>query len=56
VGAPGSQIEYLPPEYVYSHALLPGAEFFNLDAFAQDSQYNIYCNPDMLTNEGTSTG
>jgi len=39
-----------------SHTALPCAKFFNLDASAQDSQHDTDFNPDMLTDEGTSTG
>jgi len=55
-GAQGSQIDNLPPGNVYSHTALPSAQFFNLDAYAQDSQHDTDYNPDMLTDEGTSTG
>jgi len=54
-GAQHSQIINLPARYMYSHATLPCAEFFTLDAYAQDSQQDTDCDPDMLTDEGTST-
>jgi len=55
-GAQSSQIDNLPPSYVYSHTPLPCAQFFNLDAYAQDSQHDEDFNPDIPTGEGTSTG
>jgi len=51
-----SQIDNLPPGYVYLHAPLPRAQCFNPDAYAQDSQPDTDYNPDMLTDEGISTG
>jgi len=41
---------------VYSHTPLPSTRFFNLDAYAQDSQPDTDYNPDMLTDEGSTTG
>ena len=55
-GAQIPQIDNLLPGYVYSHAPLPSAQFFNLDAYAQDSQHDTDFNPDMRTDERTSTG
>jgi len=55
-GAPSSQIDNLPPGYVVSHTPLPCNQFFNLDAYAQYSQHHTDFNPDMLTDEGISTG
>ena len=54
--AQSSQSDNLPPGYVYSHRPLPSAQFSNLDAYAQDSQHDTDCIPDMLTDEGTYTG
>jgi len=51
-----SQIDNLPPRYVYSYAPLPLAQFFNLDAYGRDSQNDTDYNQEMLTDEGTSTG
>ena len=51
-----AQIVNLPARYAYSHRSLPWAEFFTLDACAQDSQHDTDFDPDMLTDEGTSTG
>jgi len=55
-GGQRSKINNLPPGYVYSHTPLPSTQFFNLVAYAQDSQPNTDYNPDMLTDKGTSTG
>jgi len=54
--AQSSQINNLPAGYVYSHTLVPCAEFFTFNAYAQDSQHDTDFDPDMLTDEGTSTG
>jgi len=55
-GAQSSQIDNFLPRYVYSHAPLPSARFFNLYAYAQDNQHDKDFNPDMLTDDGISTG
>jgi len=55
-GAQHSQIINLPAGCVYSHTSLPWAEFVTLDASAQGSQQDTDVDPDMLTDEGTSTG
>jgi len=55
-GAQRAQIINLPAGYAYSPTSPPCAEFFTLDASAQDSQHNTDFDPDMLTDEGTSTG
>jgi len=55
-GAQYSQIVNLPARYVYSHTSTPCAEFFTPDAYAQDSQHDTDFDPDMLTDEETSTG
>jgi len=55
-GAHHSQIGNLPPCFVYLHTHLPSTQFFNLDAYAQDGQHDKDFNPDMLTEERTSTG
>ena len=55
-GAECPKCNHLPPRYVYSHTPLPSAQFFNLDAYAKDSQPDTDYNPDMLTDDGTSTG
>jgi len=51
-----SQIVNLPAGYAYSHTSLPCAESFTLDVSAQDSQHDTDIDPDMLTDEGISTG
>ena len=55
-GAEGSYIVHLPAGYMYSHTSPPCAGFFTPDASAQDSQHDTDFDPDMLTDEGTSTG
>jgi len=55
-GAHTSEIEALPPWYVYIHTSFPSAQFFNLDAYAKDPKHNKDINPDLLTDKGTSTG
>jgi len=55
-GAQQAQIVNLPAGYAYSHTSLPCAEFLTLDASAQDSHHDTDFDPDMLTDEGTSTG
>jgi len=50
------QIVNLPAGYVYSHTSLPCTDMFTLDAYAQDSQHDTDLDPDMLTDEGTSSG
>jgi hypothetical protein len=46
----------LPADYTYSHTSLPCAESFTLDASAQESEHDTDIDPDMLPDEGTSTG
>jgi hypothetical protein len=46
----------VPARYVYSHTSLLCAELCTLDLHAQDSQQYIDFDPDMLTEEGASTG
>jgi len=41
---------------MYSHTSLPRAEVFTLGTYAQDSQHDTDFDPDILTDEGTSTG
>jgi len=55
-GAQSSEIEGVPPGYVYIHNPLPYIQFFNLDAYAKDRKHDDVFIPDLLTNEGTSTG
>jgi len=51
-----SIIKGVPPGYVYIHTPLPCIQFFNLDAYAKDRQRDKDFNPDLLTDQGTSTG
>ena len=51
-----SEIECLPPGYVFIHTPLPSAQFFNLDAYAKDHKRDKDFDPDLLTDEATSTG
>jgi len=51
-----SEIEGVPPGYVYIHTTLPRAQFFNLDAYAKDRKCDTDFDPDLLTDKGTSTG
>jgi len=41
---------------MYSHTSVACAEFLTLDASALDSQHITDFDPDMLTDDGTSTG
>jgi len=50
-----AQIVTLPAGYAYSHTSLPCAEFFTLNASAQDSQHDTDFDPDILTDKGAST-
>jgi len=50
------EIINLPAGYTYSHTSLPSAESFTLDASAQESEHDTDFDPDMLPDEGTSTG
>jgi len=51
-----SEIEGVPPVYVYIHTPLPSAQFFNLDAFAKDCKRDEDFNTDLLSDEERSTG
>jgi hypothetical protein len=55
-GDHGLEIINLPAGYPYSHASLPCAESFTLDASAQESEHDTDFDLDMLPDEGTSTG
>jgi len=55
-GAQSLAIINLPAEYANSHTSLPCAESFTLNTSAQDSEHNRDFYPDMLPDEGTSTG
>jgi len=51
-----SEMDGGPPRYVYIHSPLPRAQFFNLNAYAKDCKCDKDFYPDLLTDEGTSTG
>jgi hypothetical protein len=51
-----SPIVHLAARYAHSHISLPRAELFTLDPSTQDSQHDTEFDPDILTDEGTSTG
>jgi len=55
-GAHASQMEGVPPRYVYIHTPLPSAQSFIIDAYAKDRKCDKDSNPDSLTGEGISTG
>jgi len=55
-GAQHSQLVQFPARSMNSHTSVHSAEFFTLDAYAQDSQHDTDFDPDMLAEEGTSTG
>ena len=50
------EIINLPAGYTYSHTSLPCSESCTLDASAQESEHDTDFDPDMLPDEGTSTG
>jgi len=51
-----SETEGVPPGYVYIHTPLPSAQCFNHDAYAKDRKRDKDIDPDLLTDEETSTG
>jgi len=51
-----SESEGLPPRYAYIHTPLHSTQLFNLGVYAKDRERNEDFIPDLLTNEGTSTG
>jgi len=51
-----SETEGVPPRYVYIHTPLPSGRFFTLDPYAKDRMHNKDFIPDLLTDEGPSTG
>jgi len=55
-GMPSSEIETVPPGYVYKHPPFPNDQFFNLDSHAKDRKHDKDFCPDLSTDEGTSTG
>jgi len=50
-----SEINGVPPGYVYIHTPLPSAQIFNLDAYAKDRKCDKDFNPALPTDHGTST-
>ena len=54
--AESSKISNLPAGYEYTLPPLPGAQCFNPDTFAEDSEHDEDCIPDLRNDEGTSTG
>ena len=55
-GAQSPRIDSVPPGYLYIPSPLPNAQFVNLDAYPKDLKCNKDYIPDLLTDEGTSTG
>jgi len=51
-----SEIKAVPPGYVYIHTPLPSAQCFNYYAYAKDRKSDKDFDPDLLTDEETSTG
>jgi len=51
-----SEIEGVLLRYVYIHTPLPGDQFMNHDVYAKDRKRDIDFDPDLLTDEETSTG
>jgi len=46
----------VPPGYVNIHTPLASTRFFNLDTYAKDRLRDQDCIPDLLIDEGLSTG
>jgi len=51
-----SKTEGVRPGYLYIHTPLASAQFFYLDPYAKDRMRNEEFIPDLLTDEGPSTG
>ena len=51
-----SETEGVPPKYLYIHTPLPNTRYFNLHPYAQDRMRDEDFTPDLLTDEGPSTG
>ena len=51
-----SETDGVPPRYLYIHTALPSSQFFNLHPYAKDHMHNKDFIPDLLTDEGPSTG
>ena len=54
-GAHTSEIEGVPPGYVYICTSLSGTEYFDLDAYAMVCKRDTDFNPNLLTDEWKST-
>jgi len=55
-GSQRSEIEGVPPGYLYIHTPRPRTYFFNPDPYAKDRMRDNNSIPDLLTDEGPSTG
>jgi hypothetical protein len=55
-GVHSSEIKGVPPGHVYIHTPLPSTQIFNLDAYDKNCKCDKDINPDLLTDDGTSTG
>jgi len=53
-GAHVSEIDGVPPRYVYVYIWLPNSQFLNHDAYAMDCKCDQECIPDFLTHTGTT--
>jgi len=51
-----SETDGVPPGYMYIHTPPPTVWFFNLDPYGKDRKCNKDFIPDLLTDEGPSTG
>jgi len=49
-----TEIEGVPPGYVYIRTPLPNTQFFNHDAYTKDRKQNTDFIPDLLTDQGPS--
>jgi len=54
--AQSSTIPNPPTGYEYKHGPYPGAQFFNHDTYAEDSEQDEDFIPDLRNADGTSTG
>jgi len=50
-----SQIDTVLPWFAYIHCPLPNPQYLNPDAYSKDRKHNNTFNPDLQTNEDTST-
>jgi len=51
-----SETEGVPPAFVYIHTPPPSTQFLNFDPYAKDRMHDKYIIPDLLTDDGPSTG